>query len=84
MPGVGHVGDRHLVGAPVAFDLQPVDLLGAGPALGAAQDDHRPAGALFEPAAPGLGLNSLDFVDHRVEGRRHELVHPRGVVPSTK
>lgn len=27
------IGDRHLMGAPETLDLQPVDLLGAGPAL---------------------------------------------------
>ena len=40
-----HVRHRHLMGAPEAFDLVAVDLLRAGPALRAAQDDHRPARA---------------------------------------
>ena len=40
------VGDRHLMGAPEAFDLQAVDFLRAGPALRAPQHDHRPARTL--------------------------------------
>ena len=36
------IGDRHLVRAPGALDRQPVDHLGAGPALRRAQHDHRP------------------------------------------
>ena len=40
---VAHVRERHLVRAPVALDCLARDLLRPGPALGAAQHDHRPA-----------------------------------------
>ena len=36
-------GERHLVRAPGALDLDAVDLAGPGPALRRAQHDHRPA-----------------------------------------
>jgi hypothetical protein len=42
--GLVHHGDGHLVGAEGALHLLAVHLLGAGPALGRAEHDHRPAG----------------------------------------
>ena len=55
MLGVFEVGDRHLVGAPGALYGLAVDDLGPGPALGRAEHDHRPAGALHRGVA-GAGL----------------------------
>ena len=53
-----HVRQRHLVGAEGAFDGQAFPLLGSGPTLGGAQQDHRPgprrAGTQFLPALPAL------------------------------
>jgi len=46
---LAHVRDRHLVGAEGALDRLAIDLLGAGPALGGAQDDHRPPGRSVLP-----------------------------------
>ena len=43
---LAHVRERHLVGAPGAFGLVALDLLGSRPALGRPQHDHRPARAL--------------------------------------
>ena len=40
--GLVHVAHRHLVAAPVVLALLAVDLRRAGPALGRAEDDHRP------------------------------------------
>ena len=46
MFGVLEIGDRHLMRAPGALDRLAVDEFRAGPALGRAEDDHRPARAL--------------------------------------
>ena len=73
----GHVGDRHLVGAPIPLRLEPVHSLRSGPAFGTAQDDHRPLRADDFLAGPGHLLDRCDFFQHRVEGRRHQLVHRR-------
>ncbi len=72
--------ERNLVGTPRALDRQPVDLRRAGPALGAAQDDHRPRPAPTGTAVPGLALDVGDLVEGRVEGGRHGLVHGLGLV----
>jgi hypothetical protein len=42
--GLG-VEDGDLVCAPEVFDLVAIDFFGAGPALGGAKDNHRPARA---------------------------------------
>ena len=47
MLGLLEIGDRHLVGAPGALDRVAVDGLRSGPALGRAEDDHRPARPLL-------------------------------------
>ena len=36
-----HFGKRHLMRAPKAFGLQPVDLFGASPTFGGLEDDRR-------------------------------------------
>ena len=46
---LGQLRQRHLVGAEGALHRQAVDLLGPRPALGRAQDDHRPARPLAWP-----------------------------------
>ena len=79
--GLLHVAERHLMRTPVAFGLQPVDGLGAGPAFGAAQHDHRPARSGDDgAAAAGRALDRGDLVEDHVEGRRHQLVHRGGIV----
>ena len=74
--------------APGALDLQAVDHLRAGPALGTAQHDHRPGGAGRLPrarrrpgAGPGIGPDLPDPVRGGVDRRRHQLVHDQRVVP---
>ncbi len=70
---------RHLMRAPGAFDRQPVDDLRTGPALGCAQNQHRPGGALYRLALghgrARLGLNLGDAVEDCVEGCGCFLVH---------
>ncbi len=76
---VGQFCEWHLVRAPVTFGLLAIDLLGAGPAFGGTQNDHRPARALAGAfAARGL-LNRVDLGDHRIQSSRHELMHPPGL-----
>ena len=52
-----HVPHRHLMAAPVVLALLAVDLGGAGPALGRAEDDHRPDRPLLEAVRAGVVLN---------------------------
>ena len=77
---LGHV-DGDLMGPEGALDDLAVHFLGAGPALGGAQDDHGPGGAGFLAADPGVGLDALDFPDGPVQGGGHLLVHILGVIP---
>src|SRR3978361_1295773 len=63
--GIGtRVCERHLVGAPEALHLHPVELFRTGPALGRAAHEHRPRGTASVPAtrAPGARL-ILDVAD---------------------
>ena len=76
-----HLAHGHLVGSPVILGALAVDLLGARPALGRAQDDHRPARARREAIPARVALDAPDLFGHRVEGGRHELMHRPGVVP---
>ena len=69
--------DRHLVRAPRPFDLQAVDLAGAGPALRRAQDQHRPARPLLVPVCSCTLLDLLDVVEGVVEHAGEPLVHVR-------
>ena len=77
---VVHLAHRHLMRAPVILGLLAVDFLRAGPALGRAQHDHRPARALAGAVPARVGLDALDLVDDGVKRGRHELVHLFGVV----
>src|SRR5712691_10541542 len=65
------------MGAPGALHGRTVHHLGAGPALGGAKDDHRPARALgpVEAVGPSVGLDALDVVADRVESPGQELMH---------
>ena len=89
-PGLGaHVGQRHLVGAEGALDRQAVDHLGAGPALGRAQDDHRPAhggrrlvleGPAARSFAAGPALDLVDLAHDLVEHGRELAMHGHRLV----
>ena len=73
--------ERHLMGAPRAFDGHAVDLLGPRPSLRRRKDDHRPAraGAPFAVGARcALGL--ADLRQCVVEGRGDVFVHDGRVV----
>ena len=52
-----------------------------GPALGRAQDDHRPAWAGAESLGAGVLLNRLDLRQRGFKRRRHLLVQRLGIVP---
>ena len=73
-------GERHLMGAPEAFDFVAVDFFGAGPAFGGAEDDDGPAGAVGVVGGSGFGLDAVDLVDAVFEGGGHALVAVDGVV----
>ena len=70
-----NVGHGHLVGAPEVLDLLAIHLLGAGPALGGAQHDHRPAGTEGFTTGAGLFLLRSDVENCLLEGHRHLAVH---------
>lgn len=71
---LAHPGQRDLVSAPRALDRVAVDGLRAGPALGGAHDDHRPA-RVFPAGTGGAGAElALDEGD-AVEGVLHRAGH---------
>ena len=75
MVGVlAHARERHLVRAPGALDLLAVDPLGAGPALGAAKHDHRPARPALVAVLARGALEPVDGVQGPVEHGREPLV----------
>ncbi len=69
------VGQRHLVSPPGALDRQPVDGLGAGPALRGHQQHHRPGPAGGGAVLAGVGLDLPDQVVRRVESARQLTVY---------
>src|SRR6266404_9683710 len=64
--GLIHFPERDLMGPPVTLRLEPVDIFWPGPALWAAQDDHRPLWAPGGLAVAGIYLNRSDLVERRV------------------
>ena len=70
------MGDWHLMRAPEAFDLEPIDLLRTRPALRAAQHDHGPSGplAVHAPDASML-LDGADARERNIQRIRHLHVH---------
>jgi len=70
----------YLVGSPEAFHAVPIHFFRAGPALGRAEDDHRPAGTVGFTAAARLFLNRSNFLDTGFDSRRHPLMHHLGIV----
>ena len=70
--GIGaHLRERNLVRAPRSLHRQPVHLGRPGPALGRAQDDHRPPLAGSPAALAGSVLDGADPPDRGVQGRCH-------------
>ena len=66
---------RHLVRPEGPLDLQAVDHLRSGPALGGPEDDHRPARPRRVLPGPRVLLDLPDVQDHRLDGLGHQLVH---------
>ena len=78
---LGGVGlDGHLMCAPVVLDLETVDICRTCPALGAAQDDHRPARADGAAVLACVFLESEDLLDALIERVGHEAMHDGGVL----
>src|SRR6185312_1739762 len=73
-------GDRYLMRAERSLRLLPVDELGARPALGRTQHDHRPWDAMREAVLARFLLDALDVRQNGVHGGSHELVHHVWVV----
>src|SRR4030095_8882640 len=65
---------------PEAFHLVAVHLLGAGPSLGAAEHDHRPAGPGGLAARPRLLLDAPALTPPVFHGGSRLPVHERGIV----
>ena len=76
---VVHARQRHLVRPPEAFHLVAVHFLGTGPALGAAQHDHRPARPGRLAARARFLLNAPNFQHAVLQRRGHLLVHQLGI-----
>src|SRR5712671_5445410 len=70
--------------APRSLDWLVVHKFRSGPAFRSTQDNHGPDWERGRSLAAGLTLDSMDFFDHRVERRRHELMHRFRVVPFHK
>ena len=68
-------GDGHLVRPVRALHRMAVHFLGAGPALGRAEHDHRPAGAGGIAVGTGMALDALDLPDGPVQRGGHLLMH---------
>ena len=80
--GLLHVAHRHLVGAPVALDALAVDLLRAGPAFRAcAARSSASVGRMRDPCARASSWIWRISSKTRLERRRHQFVHRRGLVP---
>ena len=74
-----HVEHGHLMGSPEVFNLVAVDFLGAGPALGAAENDHGPAGPVGLAVGTGFVLDGADLLDALVDSFGHRLMHEFGI-----
>ncbi len=77
---VDGIRERHLVGPPEALQLLVAEGGWTGPALGRAQNDHRPGGSERLAAAAGLGAERLNGGHRLVHRLRHGVVHRHGVV----
>src|SRR3989442_15277800 len=75
------IGYRHLMRAPRVLDGLAIHKFRSGPALRSTHDDHGPDGKARRSLAAGFALNGADFLDNRVERRRHELMHRFRLVP---
>ena len=75
------IGDRDLVRSPKALNLQAIYFLGAGPALGAAEHNHRPSGALGRlPSVAPCFLDRTNALNCLLQDVGHPPVHQLGLV----
>src|SRR5262245_30267422 len=79
-----HLAHWHLVRAPIVLGAFAVDLLRAGPPLGRAKHDHRPAGTLLETVLTRVGLDALNVGDNGIERGAISSCIFSGSSPSTK
>src|SRR5215212_1693670 len=77
LPGVG---ERHLMAAPIALDTFAVDLLGASPSLGRAENDHWPGWPARSTALAIIALYLGNAVQARVERGGELLMHSGRVI----
>src|SRR5215207_8846899 len=68
--------------APIPFDELAVDLLGARPTLGGAEDNHGPRRTTCRAALPVVALYLGDAVQTLVERGCELLMHRRRVIAS--
>src|SRR5207245_10409280 len=71
----GHLGERDLMGPPVAFRPLAVHFLGTSPALWRAEDDHRPPRAFCILLSPCLILDGVNLGADGIQSRGHHSVH---------
>ena len=85
MFGMGRrVGERHLMRAERAFNLQAIDHLWPCPSFGRLENNHRPSRPFGVAVCAGIALDFLDLLDRQVERRGHGLVHQAGLVTLDK
>ena len=73
----GRIGERHLMRAERAFNLQAVHPFRPRPAFRGFEDDHRPARAHGVAVDAGFVLNAFDLLHRLVQRRGHGFVHQR-------
>ena len=73
-PACGKLGERYLMRAESAFDLDIIDDLGAGPAFGV-RSTIMGQRALAKAVGAGFALDGLNLGEDLIHGGSHELVH---------
>jgi hypothetical protein len=71
---------RNLMRSECPFDGLAVDDFGAGPALGRAQHDHRPAWSMCRFARSRILLKLANIGNCCIHNRRHSLVHDLRII----
>ncbi len=81
---IPHAGQRDLVGAEGALDLDAVHDVRSGPALGRTEDEHRPARAPLHPCAARRALDAADALEASSSAAASAWWTRGGSSPSTK
>ena len=76
-----HIAHGDLMRAPVTLTFLAVDFRWACPALGRAEDDHRPSRTFQIALVPGISPDPLDFSHNSVEHACKLLVDVSRIVP---